>query len=229
MSSYPSAVAKFREKTNLPGVTFVDPDKATIYADDLIKIEGEIVAVETVLGTSPEGTAATVSERIADTESALDTKQPSLGFVPENVTNKDTSTSLGNSDTKYPSQKAVKTYIDTKVGSLATHVWHSVGAPGEPAFENSWENYDISQVPGACFMKDALGFVHLHGLVKGGVYATNIFTLPVGFRPGGVWSFVVNSNSAVGTVNIRSNGAVQSLVGSNVFFYLDGITFAAGE
>src|SRR5260370_28050830 len=35
-----------------------------------------------------------------------------LGFTPEDVANKDTGTSLGSSDAKYPSQKAVKTYVD---------------------------------------------------------------------------------------------------------------------
>lgn len=36
-----------------------------------------------------------------------------LGFTPENVANKDTDGSLASdSDTKYPSQKAVKTYVD---------------------------------------------------------------------------------------------------------------------
>lgn len=39
-----------------------------------------------------------------------------LGYTPENVANKDTDISLtANSDTKYPSQKAVKTYADSKV------------------------------------------------------------------------------------------------------------------
>lgn len=227
MSSYPSAVATFREKTNLPGVTFVDPDKATIYAEDLIKIEGEIVAVETVLGTSPEGTAATVSERIADTESALDTKQPSLGFVPENVTNKDTTATLGNSDTKYPSQKAVKTYVDNKVSALSAVTWHVVGDTGEPAFENSWVNYDPSILASASFSKDAHGVVRLRGCVKSGAFDARIFTLPTGFRVNKVISFVCNSNSAVGTVNIDPNGAVRPIAGSNEFFYLDNISFLA--
>ena len=41
-------------------------------------------------------------------------KQNALGFTPENVANKDTDINLAaNSDTLYPSQKAVKTYIDT--------------------------------------------------------------------------------------------------------------------
>lgn len=42
------------------------------------------------------------------------TKQNVLGYTPENVANKSTSTSLGTSDTLYPSQKAAKTYIDTQ-------------------------------------------------------------------------------------------------------------------
>ena len=41
----------------------------------------------------------------------------SLGFTPEDVSNKTTSTSLGTSDTLYPSQNAVKTYVDTAVNS----------------------------------------------------------------------------------------------------------------
>ena len=49
-------------------------------------------------------------------------KQDALGYTPENVANKDTDGTLAaNSDTKYPSQKAVKTYADTKVISPATN------------------------------------------------------------------------------------------------------------
>lgn len=45
--------------------------------------------------------------------------QQSLGFTPENVTNKDTDGALtANSDTKYPSQKAVKTYSDSPKSSV---------------------------------------------------------------------------------------------------------------
>ena len=35
-----------------------------------------------------------------------------FSYTPENVANKDISGTLGTSDTKYPSQKAVKTYVD---------------------------------------------------------------------------------------------------------------------
>jgi hypothetical protein len=47
------------------------------------------------------------------TQTALDAKQNTLGFTPENVANKNTNTSLGTSNTDYPSQNAVKSYVDT--------------------------------------------------------------------------------------------------------------------
>lgn len=42
------------------------------------------------------------------------TVETALGYTPENVANKSTSTSLGTSDTLYPTQNAVKVYADTK-------------------------------------------------------------------------------------------------------------------
>jgi hypothetical protein len=42
--------------------------------------------------------------------------QTMLGFTPEDVANKSTSTSLGTSNTLYPSQNAVKVYVDTGLG-----------------------------------------------------------------------------------------------------------------
>jgi hypothetical protein len=44
--------------------------------------------------------------------STFNSKQASLGFTPEDVANKSTNTSLGTSNTLYPSQNAVKTYVD---------------------------------------------------------------------------------------------------------------------
>jgi len=47
-------------------------------------------------------------------------KQAALGFTPENVTNKSTTTTLGTSNTLYPTQNAVKTYVDTQVATALT-------------------------------------------------------------------------------------------------------------
>ena len=44
-------------------------------------------------------------------------KQAALGFTPEDVANKSTTTTLGTSNTLYPTQNAVKTYVDTAVAS----------------------------------------------------------------------------------------------------------------
>lgn len=49
-----------------------------------------------------------------DLQNALNAKQNSLGFTPEDVANKKLSLS-DNSDTYYPSQKAVKTAVDGKI------------------------------------------------------------------------------------------------------------------
>jgi hypothetical protein len=47
-------------------------------------------------------------------DAGLSGKQNSLGFTAEDVANKDTDVALtANSDTKYPSQKAIKSYVDT--------------------------------------------------------------------------------------------------------------------
>ena len=49
--------------------------------------------------------------------STFNGKQNALGFTPEDVANKSTSTSLGTSNTLYPTQNAVKSYVDAAVNS----------------------------------------------------------------------------------------------------------------
>lgn len=44
----------------------------------------------------------------------------SIGYTAENVANKSTTIALGASDTLYPTQKAVKTYVDAAIASLAS-------------------------------------------------------------------------------------------------------------
>ena len=68
------------------------------------------------------GITGTLSNQ-TDLQSALNAKQDTIAYTTENVANKDIDGTLTlNSDTKYPSQKAVKTYVDaglsTKQNSL---------------------------------------------------------------------------------------------------------------
>lgn len=57
-----------------------------------------------------------------DLMAALNGKQASLGFTPENVTNKSTDgTMAANSDSLYPSQKAVRTFAEAKKAEANTY------------------------------------------------------------------------------------------------------------
>ena len=48
----------------------------------------------------------------------LSEKQDMLEYIPENVENKSVDTNLGDSDILYPTQKAVKTYVDTVIDGV---------------------------------------------------------------------------------------------------------------
>lgn len=104
--------------------------------------------------------------------------------------------------------------------------WHSVGAAGEPAFQNSWANYDTANFNAAGYYKDPLGRVWLRGLVKDGTGPV-IFTLPAGYRPYRTEIHVCSSNSAYGEARVNVAGEVVFQVGSNTWISLDGITFRA--
>ena len=76
-------------------------------------ISGSLVTTQGITG-SLFGTASfATSASYADVSA-------SLGFTPENVANKSTSTTLGTSDSLYPTQNAVKVYADTKVDKVTT-------------------------------------------------------------------------------------------------------------
>ena len=104
--------------------------------------------------------------------------------------------------------------------------WHSVGADGEPAFANSWVNYDASHP--AKFFKDALGFVHLIGWIKSGTVGSAAFTLPLGYRPPQDAIFPVDSYAAYGRVRIYTDGTVVPVTPSgNTLVCLDLPAFPA--
>lgn len=75
--------------------------------------------------TIPQVTSTPVADndvaRKKYVDDGLSGKQNSLGFTPEDVANKSTNTSLGTSDTLYPSQNAVKSYVDTAVSGAGTY------------------------------------------------------------------------------------------------------------
>lgn len=95
-----------------------------------------------------------------------------------------------------------------------------------PTFTNSWVNYGFG-FNSAGYRKDALGYVHLRGLVKNGTVNTAIFNLPAGYRPEAQELFMSMQNNTIGRIDVNIVGNVLHSVGANTFVQLDGITFKA--
>lgn len=106
--------------------------------------------------------------------------------------------------------------------------WHIVGTPGEPAFQNGWINHDSSYYPTVAFRKDPYGMVHLRGMPRSGTVDSDIFTLPVGYRP------LLNTHTTVSgddgtaytTIHIYNDGRVHQRTGNNAWVGLDNIRFS---
>ena len=70
-ASYPAGTYSPRTKENKSGVVY-DANKKTIgYAEDITKLDDEVVAIETELGTNPKGDKATVKARLEAIEAGL--------------------------------------------------------------------------------------------------------------------------------------------------------------
>ena len=64
MADFPSSVYSPRTKSNKAGVIY-NADKPTIgYAEDITKLDAEVVAIETELGTDIKGGFASLKARI---------------------------------------------------------------------------------------------------------------------------------------------------------------------
>jgi hypothetical protein len=92
-----------------------------------------------------------------------------------------------------------------------------------PTMMGTWVTFGPNNTPG--YYKDSDGLVHLRGLVKSGTINTAIFTLPTGFKPSK--NIVRNTVSNLGParLDVRSDGLVMPVTGSNVWFSLDGVVF----
>jgi len=84
MATYPGGIYSPRAKENKSGVVY-DANKKTIgYVEDVTKLDDEIVAVETELGTDPKGVDADVKTRLDRIDGELDgmTLQTVRVYVP---------------------------------------------------------------------------------------------------------------------------------------------------
>lgn len=96
-------------------------------------------------------------------------------------------------------------------------------------YQNSWASYNEGYAP-ASYYKDAMGVVHLEGLIKNGTVGASAFTLPTGFRPGyrQIYPVLNSANNAVNRVDILTNGqVVPQSTANNGWVTLSGINFVA--
>lgn len=106
-----------------------------------------------------------------------------------------------------------------------------IGGAGQPAFTNSWVNYNTGGHPDAMYWKDPLGFIHLKGAIKNGTVGSSAFTLPPGYRPPEYMSFPTLSGASlatasIGRVDINTDGTVTpQTAAANGYVGLNGIYF----
>jgi hypothetical protein len=110
--------------------------------------------------------------------------------------------------------------------SIPMDTWHTVGAAGEPGFQNGW--VAAASYP-AQFRKDPLGKVQIRGMVKSGTINATVFTLPVGYRPAQNVSFEGRSYSGTyiaAPIFVGTDGTVVLWApGTNTEFSLDAVAF----
>jgi len=105
--------------------------------------------------------------------------------------------------------------------------WQEIGVGNNPAFENSWVNYGTT-FDTAAYYKDALGIVHVKGLVKSGTATAAIFTLPTGYRPASTLLFVcVDGTNLANRVDVDADGTINAAASASNSFQSLNFSFRA--
>lgn len=108
-----------REGTNVHTVMLGDYISNSITPKVFTDIENALNAIGSAVWGAITGTLSNQT----DLQTALNAKEDLLGYTPEDIANKTTDGTLSaDSDTLYPSEKAVKTYVDNHGGSSVTEV-----------------------------------------------------------------------------------------------------------
>lgn len=179
---------------------------------------GAVVLTKSDVGLSNVDNTSDLNKPISTaTQTALNAKQDSLGFTPENVANKSTDIALGTSDTLYPSQKAVKTYVDSFVatsspvvsvnGQTGAVVLDSDDINNQQANPNYWDIADNSTIK-----------AHLDELASRREAQNNVTKEPTGF-----------ATRAESTTSFSDSGPDRTFtiapVGASFTFYVKGFKF----
>jgi len=141
---YPTAVYPPRTKLNKIGADYRPQDPYTLFAPDITKLDDEIVAIETELGTSPKGLFATVAAAILDKLSkSVKDEFYALGYKSSLSTNddiviEDAAARYAKKGTSlYAVRSLFKTYFDTIYNNLGYVLMGQTTIPA-PGDENGY-------------------------------------------------------------------------------------------
>jgi len=138
--------------------------------------------------------------------------------------------SSGTSMPDFPSDESAVLFIQgvAPAEAFVDDQWHEVGSAGEPAFQNSWVNYE-GGFEVARFKKLRSGLVVLSGMVKNGTNDTTVFTLPERYRPSE--RILMASSTYDDTycrLDVTADGLVRPLGSSNTWLSIN-ISFLAEQ
>jgi hypothetical protein len=141
---------------------------------------------------------------------------------------------LGNSITLATTASTLTTSGSTLTGGtddvgakLSTQIASLNGQWITPTLVNNWSNYGSTYTT-AKYMKDALGFVHVRGFIKGGSNSTIAFTLPIGFRPSATERFIgIDVAVPNGMISVTNSGNVEIYGSTFNNFSICSVTFKA--
>jgi len=217
---------------NLPGNIFDNPNRffgVKVGGDPEMVPRQQIASVGYALKAAAADTAATVPDGAITTGKLADASVSNAKIALGAVDGSKIAASSVSADKIMDGAVSMAKVADgaitaAKIG--AQEAWHLVGASGQPAFANGWNNYGAYPLS---FMKDSLGFVHIQGFVSDGTDRQACFVLPVGYRIGGSeLRFSAVSWDAWAQVQVTSAGAVIPRGGSNGWYSIS-VTFKAEQ
>jgi hypothetical protein len=109
-----------------------------------------------------------------------------------------------------------------------TPAFHFIGATNEPAFANSWVNYDSSTYAALKFRKTFDGTGEMFGCIKDGSNQARCFTLPAGYRPTKIHRRpILVGGDVLGVCTVQPNGyvVIDVKTGTNAAVWLTGVTW----
>lgn len=169
-----------------------------------------VISVAGTLG----GSAVQVGDSIisntdtpGQTGSSWNILNSNISYVPEDVANKATSTSLGTSDTLYPSQNAVKVYADTKA-ALAGSV--------SQAFSVS--QLELGNASDTTLTRNSAGVLAVEGIVIPSISSTNTLTNKT----------LISTTNIVEEITTTASSATPTPTGGSLRNYFTVTALAAG-